>query len=83
MLVGVEVGTVGGQAGQPQAQVGRGEVLPQRVAPMGRRGVPEKTSGGSGWRAPRCCKKATEVSAPLLPSNGMASTSPVSRQMAE
>jgi hypothetical protein len=40
-LVGVEIRAVGGQGGEPQIQPGRGELLADRVAPMGRPVVPD------------------------------------------
>ncbi len=39
-FISVEVRTVGGQVHQAQVQVGRGEISPDRVAPMGWRIVP-------------------------------------------
>ena len=82
VLVGVEVRAVGRQAHQTQAQVGRGQVVAEGSPPWAG-ALSQITISGSAWLARNWRRKAAEVSALLLPSSAIASTSPVSRQTAE
>ena len=81
-LIRVEVWAVGGQSHQAEVHVGRGEVGTQGIAAVGRAVVPDDDQR-LGMVGAQLLRKVTEVSAQLLPSSSIASTSPVSRQTAE
>ena len=78
-LVSVEVRAIAGQVHQAQAQPGRGQAGPQRVAPPGWRIARNHGQRGSERRARRCQRKAAGVAGLLWPDSSVTSTSPVPR----
>ena len=81
-LVSVEVWTVGGQVHQAQVQVGRGQISPDGVTPMGGRIVPDHDQRFVVLR-PQLLQEGGGGGGVAVASSSITATSPVSRHTAE